>query len=252
MKPMLANNYSSQNVKGWLMSEKLDGVRAIWTGTKLISRNGNEFKAPSWFTDQLPIGVALDGELFLGRSMFQKTVGMVRKQAPVDSEWKQIRYCVFDAPQAKGGFEHRISYCKAILSENRVVAVVEHVVCTSKDHLERFSMNLLAMGAEGVMIRRPGSTYEGKRSDCLLKYKPHETEEAEVVGFQDGKGKHCGRVGAVVCKWKGIIIKLGTGLSDAIREAPPSVGDIVTFAFQGLTDGGVPRFPVFVTTRNYE
>ena len=39
---------------------------------------------------------------------------------------------------------------------------------------------------------------------------------------------------------------VGTGLSDAERSAPPPVGTWVTYRFQELTDGGVPRFPVFV------
>ncbi|MDY0164622.1 DNA ligase [Desulfobotulus sp.] len=252
MKPMLAKPYEDQEVTGWFMSEKLDGVRAIWNGSALISRNGNEFKAPEWFLDSLPKDTFLDGELFMGRSMFQKTVGAVRKQTPVDSEWKQIRYCVFDAPEASGTFEQRMAFLNKTLSQNPIVSVVDHVVCTGVDHLHSLSEKLLALGAEGVMLRRPGSTYENKRSGSLLKFKPLETDEATIIGFQDGEGKHSGRVGAIVCDWKGIVFRLGTGLSDALRETPPRIGELATFAFQGLTDGGVPRFPVFIAARNYE
>lgn len=35
---MLAQEYRNQDVSGWLMSEKLDGVRAYWDGKRLISR----------------------------------------------------------------------------------------------------------------------------------------------------------------------------------------------------------------------
>ena len=35
MKPMLAKKYEAQPVKGWWLSEKLDGIRAIWDGTQL-------------------------------------------------------------------------------------------------------------------------------------------------------------------------------------------------------------------------
>jgi len=59
MRPMLSSTYERQDVTGWIMSEKLDGVRAIWTGEKLISRNGNEFAAPGWFTAGLPAEVML-------------------------------------------------------------------------------------------------------------------------------------------------------------------------------------------------
>jgi hypothetical protein len=36
------------NAKGWWMSEKLDGVRAYWSGSNFYSRNGNRFPAPDW------------------------------------------------------------------------------------------------------------------------------------------------------------------------------------------------------------
>jgi DNA ligase-1 len=42
---------------------------------------------------------------------------------------------------------------------------------------------------------------------------------------------------------------IGTGFSDAERESPPAIGDIVTFRYQELSDGGVPRFPSYVGVR---
>ena len=39
--PMLAEKYDgTQNIENWLMSEKLDGIRCIWDGQRLYSRNG--------------------------------------------------------------------------------------------------------------------------------------------------------------------------------------------------------------------
>ncbi len=254
-RPMLAKTFDGkQNVKGWLMSEKLDGVRAIWTGSRLVSRNGNEFFAPAWFTSSLPAGITLDGELYICRQAFQKTVGIVRKQCPVDSEWEQLRYFVFDAPLQPGGFEDRLSYCKALLKDSSVAAALDHQVCMSAVHLNSFFKSLLSAGAEGVMLRRPGSKYENKRSDSLLKYKPQDSDDARVIGTEPGEGKHLGRIGALVCQWKGkgIVFKLGTGMSDALRDGAVNAGATVTFAYQGLTDGGKPRFPVFVTVRDYE
>src|SRR5262249_29125649 len=54
------------NLAGWWMSEKLDGVRAYWTGKGFLSRQGNVYHAPDWFVQGLP-DVPLDGELWLGR-----------------------------------------------------------------------------------------------------------------------------------------------------------------------------------------
>jgi DNA ligase-1 len=252
MTPMLARTYETQNVEGWLMSEKLDGCRAIWTGSELLSRNGNKFFAPDWFTAQLPAGVMLDGELYIGRNAFQHGVSVIRKKNPIDAEWQTIRYCVFDAPECKGGFETRIAFCGEILAGCGIAEVVEQTVCKSDSHLQEFFSGLVALGAEGVMLRRPGSEYEQRRSDSLLKFKPFGSDEAEVIGHQAGEGKHLDRLGALICRWQNVVFNLGTGFSDALREAPPQIGAQVSFMFQGLTDGGVPRFPVFLAERNYE
>lgn len=249
---MLAKTLEYENVKGWLMSEKLDGCRAVWTGTELLSRNGNKFFAPGWFTAQLPPGVMLDGELYIEHNAFQRVVSIIRKKTPIDAEWKTIRYCVFDAPEYKGGFEARIAFCTEILAGCGIAEVVGQTVCKSENHLKEFFSGLVAQGAEGVILRRPGSKYEQCRSDSMLKFKPFCSDEAEVIGHQAGEGKHIDRLGALICRWKNIVFNLGTGFSDELRKSPPLIGAKVSFMFQGLTDGGVPRFPVFLAERNYE
>lgn len=70
------------NPKGYWMSEKLDGVRAYWDGTQLISRGGNKYNAPAAFVAGLP-AYALDGELWLGRKKFQECVSIVKKKTPI-------------------------------------------------------------------------------------------------------------------------------------------------------------------------
>lgn len=252
MEVMLAKPYANQPIAGWLISEKLDGVRAYWNGNQLLTRNGNAISAPQWFIDALPNDITLDGELFIGRGEFQRTVGAVRKKVPVDAEWFDIRYMVFDAPLTTGGFEVRLQAARDALAGRPFSRVVEHVVCTGKAHLDAVFAALVEQGAEGVMLRRPGSTYQQKRSGDLLKYKPFETDEAQVIGHESGNGRLEGLVGALICQWKGKVFQVGAGMSDAIREIPPAVGAMVTFGFCGLTDGGIPRFPTFVAVRDYE
>lgn len=60
----------SQDPTGWLMSEKLDGVRCYWNGTNMYTRTGKDFNPPQWFKDALPKNLALDGELFTKRDDF--------------------------------------------------------------------------------------------------------------------------------------------------------------------------------------
>ena len=57
---------NAQDLAGWWLSEKLDGVRAYWDGRQFLSRLGNLFHAPDWFVDGFP-SVPLDGELWIDR-----------------------------------------------------------------------------------------------------------------------------------------------------------------------------------------
>ena len=253
MEAMLAKKFSEKvDPTGWLMSEKLDGVRAIFRDGQLWSRNNKPFFAPKWFLKKLP-DLVLDGELYLGRGLFQKTISCVRKKKPINSEWRNIQYRVFDAPLLSGTFESRLNCCEIALVDNRVASVVKHRVCKSREHMEKYSKRLLKKGAEGIMLRQSGSAYEQKRSSALLKYKPVWSDEAMVVEHEPGKGKHEGRLGALHCLWKGKIpFRVGSGFDDAQREDPPAIGAMITFEYQGTTDAGVPRFPIYVTERDYE
>ena len=130
--------------------------------------------------------------------------------------------------------------------------VVEQVECRSEDHLDDFEAAILQDGGEGVMLRKPRSEYTHGRSSDLLKIKRIQSAEAEVIGYEQGQGKHANRVGALVAKFAGQVFKLGTGLTNEQRETPPAIGSIVTFSFFELTDGGVPRFASFIGVRDYE
>jgi DNA ligase-1 len=130
--------------------------------------------------------------------------------------------------------------------------MIEYEVCTGVSHLEKFYNSLIAQGAEGIMLRKPNSPYERKRSHNLLKLKPSYSDEAIVIGHETGEGRNKDRLGALVCTWQSITFNIGTGLTDSDRNNPPEIGSKVTFGFSSLTDAGIPRFPVFVAVRDYE
>src|SRR5580765_3914457 len=96
------------------------------------------------------------------------------------------------------------------------------------------------------MLRQPGSKYHAGRSSTLLKVKSFKDAEAIVIGHQAGAGRHKGRLGALLVRLAdGTEFAIGTGFSDRQRENPPAIGATVTFRYQELSDGGVPRFPSF-------
>src|SRR5215831_10141394 len=99
----------------YLISEKYDGVRALWDGTALRSRMGNVIAAPAWFIAKLP-SRPLDGELWMARGQFEKLSGAVRKTTPQDDEWQQIKYMVFELPDAAGTFAARYEQIKQIVA----------------------------------------------------------------------------------------------------------------------------------------
>ncbi len=235
---------------GWYLSEKLDGVRAYWDGKQLYSRLGNLFHAPDWFLAGLP-DMPLDGELWLGRKRFQRTISIVRRQDKSD-HWKDIRYVLFDAPALEKNFEQRLEFVRAVVqaSKSGYALAHEHQQCRGLEHLRAELARLEALGGEGLMMRRAGSRYESGRSATLLKVKSFRDAEARVLKHLEGAGRHKGRLGALFVELEdGTTFSVGTGFSDAERENPPPVGSLITFRYQELSDGGVPRFPSYVGVR---
>jgi DNA ligase-1 len=235
---------------GWWVSEKLDGVRAFWDASKqvFLSRLGNEYPAPSWFTAGFPDAVDLDGELFGGRGAFQFTVGVAKTQGSKD--WAKLVYKVFDAPSCKTEtFEERMELARGVVAaaSSKHIEWVEHTKCTSLAHLDELFAEIEKLGGEGLMVREPGSQYAAGRSSSLLKIKSFHDGEAEVLAHEAGKGKYAGMVGALRCRMaSGKMFKVASGLSDQQRARPPAVGSIVVYKCQELTNDGIPRFPVFV------
>lgn len=248
---LLAHKWEGDvDLTGWWLSEKLDGVRAYWDGKQFLSRLGNRFFPPPWFVENFP-PTPLDGELWGGRKMFQRTVGIVKRQdeSPL---WKDLLYVVFDAPRHPGTFEERIAHCEGLFAEKPHPYIRIHAQsrCDSNDHLKEELSRVEGLGGEGLMARRPGSRYEIGRSNTLLKVKNFHDAEARVLGHVAGKGRHSGRLGALlVTLADGTKFNVGTGFSDDERENPPAIGSLITFRYQELTDGGVPRFPSYVGVR---
>ena len=232
---------------GWWLSEKLDGVRAYWDGKQFWSRLGNLYHAPDWFVAGLP-NVPLDGELWLDRKKFQRAVSIVRRQDKSD-HWKEIRYLVFDAPRLEKGFEARLDFVKECLASTKPEFALahEHELCKGMDHLRQELARVEELGAEGLMLRQAGSRYESGRSSTLLKVKNFHDAEARVLKHLEGAGRHKGRLGALLVEMPdGTTFSVGTGFSDAERANPPAVGSVITYRYQELSEGGVPRFPSYI------
>ena len=248
----LANVYrQGVNLTQYWVSEKLDGVRAYWDGKRFVSREGNPYAAPTWFTRGFP-STPLDGELWAGRERFQQLVGTVRKLQPVDEEWRRVRYMVFDLPAGKGDFTQRLQQLQSLFDEidsPYIHLMPQERMVEHRQLMQRLDQVVKA-GGEGLMLHRAGSAYQGGRSDDLLKVKPYLDAEARVIAHLPGQGKYTGVLGALLVERPdGRQFRIGTGFSDTERAAPPPVGSLVTYQYHGLTDNGIPRFPSFLRIR---
>jgi DNA ligase 1 len=241
----------------WMVSEKLDGIRAVWTGSNFYTRNKKIVHAPAWFKAAMPQGQSYDGELFAGRGKFRQVSSTVRKLVPVDDEWRSIQYVVFDRPVANG--RPFVQVLKENLEKELVPAQSKYVRLArqypvrSLDEVARLHDALVAKGAEGLMLRRADLGYAYKRTDAVLKVKAFGDAEAEVVGYDLGKGKYAGKLGSLLCSWgpssASVTFGVGTGFTDEERgkyKALFPLGTSVTVQFMEIdSNSGRPRHPVF-------
>lgn len=249
---LLAKPYTDDiDVRDYWVSEKLDGVRAYWDGRRLLSRRGNVFEAPAWFTEGFPPH-PLDGELWLGRGAFEATVSAVRKRRPVAAEWRQLSYQVFELPGAAGDFSQRLARLERIVAavNSPYLKLIPQQRFENQAALQKKLDEVVAGGGEGLMLHRADSLYQTGRGAALLKLKTYEDAEAVVIAHLPGKGRNLGRLGALLVEMPdGRQFKIGSGFSDQERENPPPIGALVTYKYYGLSRRGIPRFASFLRIR---
>jgi DNA ligase-1 len=237
---------------GYLVSEKCDGVRAVWDGRVLRFRSGMPIATPEAFTASLP-PVPLDGELWLCRGRFETVAGMVRRQRPDAQAWQQLRCMIFELPEGGGDFASRAARIADLVRRSGLEQLqgVEQVRLASTQSLHCRLDDIVAAVGERLMLHRADAPYETGRSDALLELKPLQDGKARVTGHVAGRGRHEGRLGTLrVRNGQGVDFVLGTGFSDAQRNAPPAVGTLVTCTHRGVTPAGVPRFASFLRVRS--
>jgi DNA ligase-1 len=252
---MLAKPWSATlDPSDYLVSEKLDGVRALWDGKSLRFRSGRPIVAPQWFLATLPT-VALDGELWIGRRSFDLLSGTVRKDVPVDAEWRALRYMVFDAPSFKTPFAQRAAQAADVVTaaQQPWLQAVAHSRVPDAAGLQAHLQAVVAGGGEGLVLHRADALWTPGRSDALRKLKLEPDEEGRVIAHVPGTGKYQGKMGALVLEAPGgRRFSLGTGFSDVQRANPPAVGSLVTYRYRDRTASGIPRFASFLRVRDAE
>ena len=238
---------------GFLVSEKLDGVRALWDGQSLRFRSGRSIAAPAWFTTRLP-AQPLDGELWLGRGRFEVLSGLVRQHQPDDTGWSAIQYQVFELPAAAGAFADRALALQTLCGRTGWPALqaVAHTPVASRAALAQRLAEVVAAGGEGLVLHHADAPQATGRSPYLFKHKPLHDAEAQVLAHLAGRGRFAGQMGALQVRTDdGVDLAVGTGFSDADRQQPPAIGARITFTHRGFTVGGVPRFASYLRAAHW-
>ncbi len=250
----LAKTWNAQtplDVRQYWVSEKLDGIRARWTGKQLLSRNGHPFHPPASFTRGFP-NTVMDGELWIDRGRFQDVAATVRDDIPDETAWGKVKLMLFDLPEHPGSFTQRIDAMQALVNEanNPQLRMIEQYRIADQASLLKALKEVEQKGGEGLMLQHQDHHYSDGRTEALLKVKSYADAEATVIGYTAGKGKYAGMTGALrVRTEEGLEFKLGSGLSDQLRRHPPAIGSVITYKFYGKTRSGKPRFASFMRVR---
>jgi len=246
-----------KDIKDWIIEEKIDGIRVRWHNNTFMTRSQKVLPVHPQiieFAKQQFGNLELDGEFSCGRGRFQNTISTVRNSHSTLFQWLSVKYYIFDVVD----FTRTCAERKALIQDLELPYInfcplpILGYVNTIDDistHLER----VLALGGEGVILRNPDSLYVYSRTNNLLKVKNKKSNEATIIGYTEGQGKHSKIIGALICLTpEGKEFKIGTGLSDEDRANPPKIGTKITYEYMELTDAGLPRHPSYICVRDYE
>jgi DNA ligase-1 len=244
---LLKKYHKNQDVKGWVMSEKLDGIRGFWNGKNLITRGGKALNPPKYFLKNYP-PFAIDGELWTKRGDFENISSIVRSK---DSgiRWNKITHNIFEVPNQSGNFTNRMAIFKKYLQKNpsKFIKIIKQTQIKDKQHLDDFLQNIIKLNGEGVVLRDPTKSYKTGRLPSALKFKKYFDTECVITKILKGKGKFSQKMGSVKCQLKNKdIVTIGSGFSDFERDNPPKIGSQITFKYYGKTKKNKYKYPVFL------
>jgi DNA ligase-1 len=244
----------SRSPAGFAVSEKLDGVRAVWDGQSLRFRSGRPLRVPDWLLSALPTE-PLDGELWLGRGQFDRLSAIVRSSPVDEAAWRALRFMVFDMPAQPGSFAQRYARLQAVVAQagQAWLEAIPQLPGSDVASLARQLHALTQAGGEGLVLHRWDAPWQPGRSEAVYKFKLQPDAEATVLAHLPGHGKYLGLTGALLLESaQGVRFAIGSGLSDAQRADPPPPGALVTYRYRGLTPTGIPRFATLLRVRGAE
>ena len=229
-------------------SEKLDGVRAEWRQPGgLFTKGGLRIMAPHWFTAGLPT-VPVAGEIWCGHGGFATAQKLCAAGDSQDPDWSRATFALFDLPDTPAAFAEKTKGLQLVAEQTAKAHIfaIPQRLATDQAALEHDFNRVINHGGEGIVLRRADD-----RRGKIVKLKARYDAEAAVVTSLPGTGNNSGRMGALLVRRlaDNAEFKIGTGFSEADRDAPPAPGEVITFTYTGLTENGLPRHASFLRKR---
>jgi DNA ligase-1 len=240
------------NLPPRIIQPKLNGIRAMWIPEKFgfYSRDGVLY-SPDVTEHMIPPKdlrhLYLDGEFYFHGWSLQRinsAVGVNREKPKQDS--LQIRHHVFDFIDTRPQLER----LRMLEQYAGLLATVPYHLMSIPDDMENWFVEYMSQGYEGIILRNTQMPYINGRTHNILKRKGWRDEDFPVVGVTDGKGKHEGSIGALVCAVGNNTFTVD-GMTDEDRDAwaaNPSmvIGRKAKVKFLLLSDDGIPLMPKLV------
>jgi ATP-dependent DNA ligase len=180
----------------------------------------------------------------------------VRQEVP-EKGCEVVEYHIYDIASCSPNtpFSQRANVL-ASLSFTAPLIPVKTVKVNNEDELMEWFDTFRNEGYEGCMARNSNGLYVNKRSYDLQKLKEFETEEFEIIGIEEGRGKLAGHA-IFVCRIKDQEFKAKMKGDTAMlkryfEDHSLWKGKKLTVKYQGYTAYGIPRFPVGIAIRDYE
>lgn len=278
------------DLQGFLVSEKLDGVRGIWNGKTLKTRGGRILTPPACFIKDFP-PFALDGELWIERGSFEEVASITStlcKDCACDtahtqsktnnlapwqqSTWGKVRYYVFDVPDSGGQLgispessqpkhfrtlTQRLSVLESYLKQhpNTPILIIKQTPINSQKELFTLLDTLTKQGAEGLVLRKDAAPYERGRTSNALKLKRYDDAECKIIAHNPGKGKYRGMLGSITCEQEFAPAQSQQNKASKSTTAPQSVKKVLHFKIgSGFSDEqrqNPPPLGTIITYKHY-
>jgi hypothetical protein len=258
MRPMLAGDFQKQKHKlayPVYIQPKLDGFRCLafreGDTITLVSRSGKTFNLPhieQALLKFMPDDSILDGELYCHGVAFQTVASWIKKNRP---ETGNIGYHVYDVPN-EDPFYLRCKELTRLAKKNKsnIIQFVETSLVFTESDVSVFERCQVENGFEGAIVRVDTGLYEfDHRSKDLLKVKQFDDAEFIVTGGKTGRGKFenmCIFECVLSNGKKFDVMPRGTESErkNYLKKLKTYIGQPLKVKYFGLSEEGVPRFPV--------